>query len=89
MAEFCTYCAPKMWGEEVLPDIDVVAIAESLPQDTYSLVLCEGCGMSAIGKDRDDTVFIAMPTGIEVAEENKKEVNWVTLDEYKKIKIEI
>ncbi len=89
MAEFCTYCAPKMWGEEVLPDIDVVAIAESLPQDTYSLVLCEGCGMSAIGKDKDDTVFIAMPTGIEAAEENKKEVNWVTLDEYQKIKIEI
>ena len=88
MAEFCTYCAPKMWGDEVLPDIDVVAIAESLPQEAYSLVLCEGCGMSAIGKDENDTVLIAMPTGKEVADENTKDVTWVTLDEYKKIKIE-
>jgi hypothetical protein len=89
MAEFCTYCAPKMWGEEVLPDIDVVAIAECLPHDTYSLVLCEGCGMAAIGKDKDDTVLIAMPTGNSVEDENTKDVNWITLDEYKKIKIEI
>lgn len=88
MAEFCTYCAPKMWGEEALPDIDVAAIAESLPLDTYSLVLCEGCGMSAIGKDNDNTICIAMPTGIKNAEENKKEVKWVSLNEYKKLKIE-
>lgn len=88
MAEFCTYCAPKMWGDEVLPDIDVTAIAESLSQDTYSLVLCEGCGMSAIGKNKNDTVFIAMPTGKEVTNEFTKEVAWVTIDEYKKIKNE-
>ena len=89
MAEFCTYCAPKMWGDDVLPDIDVVAIAESLPLEAYSLVLCEGCEMSAIGKDENGTVLIAMPTGKEVADETAKEVTWITLDEYKKIKIEL
>jgi hypothetical protein len=87
MAEFCTYCAPKMWGEETLPDIDVIAIAESLPQDTYSLVLCEGCGMSAIGKGEENEVFIAMPTGNTDGE--NKEVTWISLEEYEKLKIDL
>lgn len=72
-----------MWGEEAIPEIDVVAISEALPQDSYSLVLCEGCGMAAIGKDDADTIFIAMPTGN--TSENNKEVKWLTLDEYEKL----
>jgi hypothetical protein len=72
-----------MWGDETQPDIDVLAISESLDKDTYSVVLCEGCGMAAIGKDENDAIFIAMPTGSE--DGVMKEVNWLTLEEYKNI----
>ena len=46
MAEFCTKCAPKL---DFPIDIDCKEILESLPTDHYLPVMCEGCGLSALG----------------------------------------
>ena len=56
MADFCTICSIHMWGDKddnlmpILPDIDVMAEFKKLEPDTYvSGLLCEGCGLVAIG----------------------------------------
>jgi hypothetical protein len=81
MADFCNNCAHEMWGQDLPADIDVYAIAESLQEDTYQAVLCEGCAMSAIGKEVGGQIYIA------IAERNQTDhlktyVRWITLDEY-------
>lgn len=70
-----------MWGEDCTPDIDILKIAESLQPDTYQVVLCEGCVMSAIGKDSTGRIHLAFPDGEQTDPENSF-VRWVTLDEY-------
>lgn len=50
MADFCTHCYNEMFppGE---PDIDVNKIFEGLKEDMMSYGhLCEGCGLTAIGR---------------------------------------
>ena len=37
-------------SEGIKPDIDVEQIFQGLEEDHYIGVLCEGCGMAAIGK---------------------------------------
>ena len=51
MADFCTKCAEEMFGEGTTPEIDVTKEFESLDLGTcYTGYLCEGCGLSVIGK---------------------------------------
>jgi len=81
MADFCNKCAHEMWGQDAPADIDVYAISESLQSDTYQVVVCEGCRMSAIGKDTGGQVYIAFPDG-EQTSHHSDYVRWITLDEY-------
>jgi hypothetical protein len=84
MADFCTKCSEHMFGNDVTPEIDVEKIAETLENDHYAIVLCEGCGMRAVGKSDDGHIYLAF------AEEDQQDVNneehvmvkWITLDEY-------
>lgn len=59
MSDFCNRCSNELWGEDFQPEIDVLKIAESLQPNSYMPVLCEGCGMSAIGKNEKGEVMIA------------------------------
>ena len=54
MAEFCTKCATKLFGEEAKPEIDVMEIFNNLqPGFSSSGWICEGCGLVTIGKTED------------------------------------
>jgi hypothetical protein len=51
MSDFCTKCAKEHFGEEVSPEIDVQKEFESLePGMCSSGWICEGCGLTVIGK---------------------------------------
>ena len=73
-----------MFGSAVEPEINVEKISESLENDHYAIVLCEGCGMRAVGKSEDGHTYLAF------AEENQEGVNpdehvmvkWISLSEY-------
>lgn len=68
-----------MWGDQYSPDIDIHAIAESLEPGTYAPVLCEGCGICAIGKSQQGGIMIAT-----LLEEGSVEdmVNWAPIQEW-------
>jgi hypothetical protein len=87
MADFCTNCSLEMWGNELPPDLDIKEIAESLKSGTYKPVLCEGCGMRAIGKDDNGAITIAMPSTEPESEESNSsgtKVDWIPLEEWEK-----
>jgi hypothetical protein len=48
-----------MWGEDFEPEINVQKIADSLEPNTYMPVMCEGCGMVAIGKNEKLEIMVA------------------------------
>lgn len=53
MADFCTKCVKRVYGN-VAPDINVEEIFSSLEKGMCSSgFLCEGCGLSVIGKNDD------------------------------------
>ena len=81
MADFCTKCAFEMWGKELPADIDIKEIAKTLKPDTYQSVICEGCGMRAVGKDKDGNILIAIPVNDEALE---TKVTWLSLEEWEK-----
>jgi hypothetical protein len=80
MAEFCNYCAEEMWGEEIKPDIDIFEIAKDLQPNTYQPVLCEGCGMAAVGVNDKGGIWIATRE----AELGEQIVEWKEFDEWKR-----
>ena len=81
MADFCNKCAYELLGQDLPADIDVYAIAESLQDDTYQVVLCEGCEMAAIGKEAGGQVYVAFPDGKQT-DPHSTYIRWITLDEY-------
>lgn len=85
MADFCTRCSIEMWGEEIAPDINVEQIISELKPDHYMDVLCEGCGMAAIGKNGAGEVYIAILDGDPI-DRVSNFVKWITLDEYEQLK---
>jgi len=81
MAEFCNKCSERM--NFSVADIDIYAIAENeLQPGQYMSVLCEGCGMVAVGVGEDEKIMVAYPSG--EASENEEEilVEWLYIDEY-------
>ena len=59
MADFCTACTKKMFGDAVAPDIDIEAEFKALQPDRYIACLCEGCGLRAIAKTLDGEMKVA------------------------------
>jgi hypothetical protein len=76
MADYCTKCAEDL-GFPV--DIDPREIAKTLEPDTYLAVVCEGCGMRAVGLDPDYTIVVAMPVN-----DTDDTVFWVSLEEFER-----
>lgn len=83
MAEFCTKCVVEKIGANTKPDIDIYEIAKNdLQPGTYTPVLCEGCGMVAVGVGEDEKIMLAYPSG--ETSENPEEilVEWIYIEEY-------
>lgn len=50
MADFCNTCSAEMFPEGTKPDIDLEALFKDLEDgEMYNGLLCEGCGIRAIG----------------------------------------
>lgn len=58
MADFCNICSEEMFGKEVQPDINVNEILADIDNGFFTTVLCEGCGMSHIGKEVNGVPFL-------------------------------
>jgi len=80
MAEFCTKCSEKLFGDEIKPDIDIKEIADSLQPGYYINTLCEGCGLVLIIKAEDGTINVGL-----LPIEGREELDIMTLDEFTKI----
>lgn len=57
MAEFCNKCSD--WHGFPRTDIDIPKLFNDLKPETYFPVLCEGCSMQAVGKDKDGELIVA------------------------------
>jgi len=79
MADFCNNCAPNVWGEEIDPDIEVTRIALGLENGHFESVLCEGCGLRAVGKSDEGRPMVAI-----LEEEGQVEdmVRWISMEEW-------
>ena len=82
MASFCNKCSIEISGDTGNSEIDVLKISESLAPDTYMPVLCEGCGMRAVGKTETGETLIAFKVN-EI--ETGDEVNWISYAEWAKV----
>lgn len=72
MADFCTECSKEM-GFPVA-DINETEIFSKLEKNQYLPVLCEGCGMLAIGRGEDGKMMYAY-----TSEEDEDMVVWTSL----------
>jgi hypothetical protein len=80
MAEFCNYCSLDLFGPDVKPEIDIEQVYEDLKNDTCVAVLCEGCGLSAIGKSAEGEMMM----GVLVDEPDSQMTNliWLSQDSF-------
>jgi hypothetical protein len=81
MADFCNKCSTEIAGDTGGAEIDILKLSESLAPDTYIPVLCEGCGMRAVGKTETGEILIAFNVN-EI--ETGYEVNWISYAEWAK-----
>jgi hypothetical protein len=79
MADFCTHCAPRMWGPEIPADIDIHKIYEKVPNDHYMSVICEGCALVSIGRENDQMIL-----GVLNYKDNN--ISWLSEDEFANLK---
>jgi len=84
MAEFC-----KQWAEINDPeggwDFDIEEISNQLEPNHYIPIICEGFGFIAIGKDNENKITLAIPTGKFETDENGQIFDTVTWQAYKDI----
>ena len=78
MAEFSKQYIEKS-NFDFKPDFDILELAESIENEHYIPIICEGFGFTAIGKDESGNILVAMPTGDSQGEEI--EVVWKKLEE--------
>jgi len=79
MAEFSKqYCDLHDMG---FPhDFDIVEVADGLQPEHYTAIICEGFGFTAIAKDADGNILLAIPTGAETNDDGI-EVTWKKYEE--------
>jgi len=84
MAEFS-----KQWAEINDPefgwDFDIEEIALQLKPNHYVPIICEGFGFIAVGKDENDDIMLAIPTGESEKDENDQIIETVVWQPYKDI----
>jgi hypothetical protein len=82
MSDFCTQCSIATFGDKIQPDINIREIASSLENGMYVPVLCEGCGMNAVGKDENGQIIVHVPKN--VRDDADKQYNWIRLEDFEK-----
>lgn len=82
MADFCTQCSDYMFGSNIKPDIDVEEIAQTVSNGHYLPVLCEGCGMRAVGKNTGGEIIVAIPEDVRDFKNDK--VEWIKYEDFVK-----
>jgi hypothetical protein len=72
MAEFCTKCAKQLFGDQAIPEIDVMKeFNEMDPGMCSSGWVCEGCGLTDIGKTEEGELkVIRIPLDEDETDEN-------------------
>lgn len=80
MADFCTNCSDLMFGPTIQPDIDIKELSNKVGIGQYLPVLCEGCGMRGVGRDKDNSIILAIPE--DVRDFNNPKVEWVKLEDF-------
>jgi hypothetical protein len=60
-------------------DFDIEKVASELPKSTMIPYICEGFGFLAIGKDENDQIHLAIPTGN--SDKEGSEVEWKKMEE--------
>ena len=63
-----------MWGDNQSADIKIDEVFADLQPDTFTRVLCEGCGLVGIGKTSDNEMTLAMI--------NEEQVIWMPKDAF-------
>jgi hypothetical protein len=63
--QWCDINDPQMSSE-----FDINEIADGLEPNHYTPIICEGFGFIAIGKDPNNEVLLAIPTGATETDEN-------------------
>ena len=77
----------KQWCEKNDPqmpfDFDIEEVANTLEPNHYTPIICEGIGFIAIGKDANNNILLAMPTGTVVEEEGQTfdDIVWKSIEE--------
>jgi len=77
----------KQWCEKNDPqmpsDFDIEDVAKDLEPNHYTPIICEGIGFIAIGKDANNNIMLAMPTGETVEEEGQifDDIVWHSIEE--------
>lgn len=80
MAEFSKqYCELHMQDFE--PDFDILEVADGLPPEHYTSIICEGFGFVAVARDAQNNILLAMPTGEPSENDGETEVEWKTFEE--------
>jgi hypothetical protein len=81
MAEFskqwCDLKDPQMKSE-----FDINEIADGLEPNHYTPIICEGFGFIAIGKDPNNDILLAMPTGATETDENGQVFDAIVWEPY-------
>jgi len=80
MAEFSKQWCDLKDPSGLRPDFDIMDISDHLEIGHYLPIICEGFGFTAIGKDVDGSILLAMPTG-ESDEDENIIVEWKKYDE--------
>lgn len=73
MADYCKDCADKLGFEA---DIDIAQEAQAMEPGEYISVLCEGCSLMRIEKDRDGNVLVGYALDGSNWEDPLKMIKW-------------
>lgn len=74
MAEFSKQWCDANDKDGMRPDFDIAEVAESIANEHYTPIVCEGYGFVAIAKDALGNILLGMPTGN--SNEEGTEVEW-------------
>jgi hypothetical protein len=86
MADFCNKCATELFGTKRGPEININEIYQVLNPEEYQIVLCEGCGLTAVGKTQEETMVLAIPCEDEESNDPTMQcVRWITQEEYENL----
>jgi uncharacterized protein (DUF2225 family) len=75
-----------MWGPDIPIDINIDEIHQTLNPNEYEVVLCEGCGLAAVGSSEDGQLILGVPKTDEPNDDPVMiAIRWVSREEFMSI----